>query len=281
MPKTSIHITELSIISKNPDKLLIDNLSLQLKKFRSLALVGESGSGKTTITKAILGFLPKNCKITQGNIFFNQTDLSKLTPKEFHKIRGPKIATILQNAMGSLTPSMRIGAQIIETLRQHTKITKQEAYDKAVDLLTDVHIPDPHHCLHQYPFELSGGMRQRIVIAIALASSPELILADEPTTALDSISQAQTLRILHQIHKQNKSSMLLVTHNLALVTELCNDIAIIKDGKLIETGTVEEVFSTPQHPYTKKLLHAVSKIPLNKISLPILSKKFQHIYPHP
>ncbi|WP_201456989.1 ABC transporter ATP-binding protein [Chlamydia sp. 17-3921] len=274
-----LNISDLSIISENPDKVLIQRLSMKLKKQRSLALIGESGSGKTTITKAILGFLPSNCKIIEGKIIFDGTDLAQLSQKNFYNIRGKKIATILQNAMGSLTPFMRIGEQISETLQQHHQhMSKKEAYEKAQDLLSSVYIPNPQRCLYQYPFELSGGMRQRVVIAIALSCSPELILADEPTTALDSVSQAQVLRILHKLHKQNQSAMILVTHNLALVTELCDDIAIINNGKIVETGSVQEIFSSPQHPYTKQLLNAVSKIPMKKNTTFILKNKFQKYF---
>ncbi|AGW38065.1 ABC transporter ATP-binding protein [Chlamydia pecorum] len=273
-----LNISNLKIISENPNRTLIQDFSLKLKQQRSIALIGESGSGKTTVIKAILGFLPNNCRITEGSILLNSTtDLAKIPQKEFYKIRGKKIVTILQNAMGSLTPSMRIGKQIIETLRQHHTLSKKEAFEKAEELLASVHIPDPKRCLYQYPFELSGGMRQRVVIAIALSCSPELILADEPTTALDSVSQAQVLKILHQVHKQNQSAMILVTHNLALVTELCDDIVIIKNGKIIEIGSVQDIFSYPQHPYTKQLLNAVSRIPITENMTPILRYK-PHCY---
>ena len=273
-----LNISNLKIISENPNRTLIQDFSLKLKQQRSIALIGESGSGKTTVIKAILGFLPNNCRITEGSILLNSTtDLAKIPQKEFYKIRGKKIVTILQNAMGSLTPSMRIGKQIIETLRQHHTLSKKEAFEKAEELLASVHIPDPKRCLYQYPFELSGGMRQRVVIAIALSCSPELILADEPTTALDSVSQAQVLKILHQVHKQNQSAMILVTHNLALVTELCDDIVIIKNGKIIEIGSVQDIFSYPQHPYTKQLLNAVSRIPITENMTSILRYK-PHCY---
>lgn len=273
-----LNISNLKIISENPNRTLIQDFSLKLKQQRSIALIGESGSGKTTVIKAILGFLPNNCRITEGSILLNSTtDLAKIPQKEFYKIRGKKIVTILQNAMGSLTPSMRIGKQIIETLRQHHTLSKKEAFEKAEELLASVHIPDPKRCLYQYPFELSGGMRQRVVIAIALSCSPELILADEPTTALDSVSQAQVLKILHQVHKQNQSAMILVTHNLALVTELCDDIVIIKNGKIVEIGSVQDIFSYPQHPYTKQLLNAVSRIPITENMTPILRYK-PHCY---
>ncbi|ANG66590.1 ABC transporter ATP-binding protein [Chlamydia gallinacea] len=273
MPNSLLHINKLTIMSKHPCRKLIHSLSLKIQQQRSLALVGENGSGKTTLIKAILGFLPDTCTITQGNIFFEKQDLITLSHKDRQKIRGKKIAVILQNAMGALTPSMQIGEQIIETLLYHEKITRQEAYDKALDLLANVHISHPKQCLYLYPFQLSGGMRQRIVIAIALASSPQLILADEPTTALDSISQAQVLRILHKVNKEKNTTMLLVTHNLALVTELCDDVAIIKNGQLIETGSVDEVFSSPQHPYTQRLLHSIAKIPITATSSPILKEK--------
>lgn len=273
MPNSLLHVNNLTITSRNPHRHVIHSLSLKMQQRRSLALVGENGSGKTTLIKAILGFLPDNCRITQGNIFFEKKDLLALPRKYIQKIRGKKIATILQNAMGSLTPSMRIGKQITETLMHHENLAPQEAYEKALDLLASVYISQPKRCFHLHPFELSGGMRQRIVIAIALASSPQLILADEPTTALDSISQAQVLRILHQVSAEKNTAILLVTHNLALVTELCNDVAIIKNGQIVEIGNVCEVFSSPQHPYTQHLLNSIAKIPLTAASSPILKAK--------
>ncbi|EPP35558.1 ABC transporter family protein [Chlamydia ibidis] len=272
MSKPILNIENLTISSTNPSKLLVHKLNLKIGKHTSLALVGENGSGKTTITKAVLGFLPDNCEILEGDIYFKNYNLAQFSQKEFRKIRGKGIATILQNAMGSLTPSMRVGAQIIETLRQHEDLSKREAHAKALDLLSNVHIANPEHCLSLYPFELSGGMRQRVVIAISLASNPDLILADEPTTALDSVSQSQVLRILHKIHKDKKTTMLLVTHNLALVSELCDDIAIIKGGEIVETGSVKEVFSNPKHPYTLRLLNAVSKIPIHSSGSSISSR---------
>lgn len=262
MPNALLRIQNLTIVSKNPERSLLNNLSLTLQKRHSLALVGENGSGKTTVIKAILGFLPTNCIRTEGTIHLGDRPLHTLSQKELQKIRGKHIATILQNAMGSLTPSMRIGEQIVETLIHHKHISKKEAYEQALELLSDVSFPNPKHCYQLYPFELSGGMRQRIVIAIALASSPELILADEPTSALDSVSQAQILQILKKVHQDNHASILLVTHNLALVSELCHDVAIIQGGNILEQGSVEDVFIHTQEAYTKELLTSVAKIPI-------------------
>lgn len=157
--------------------------------------------GETTVSKAVLGFLPDNCYIQSGRILYSSTDITRLSRRQLQTIRGKKIATIFQNAMGTLTPSMRVGAQIVETLRHHFDMSKEEAFSKARELLESVHIESPDRCLQLYPFELSGGMCQRVSIAIALATNPELIIADEPSTALDSISQAQVLRVLTQIHQ--------------------------------------------------------------------------------
>lgn len=163
--------------------------------------------------------------------------------------------------MGTLTPSMRVGAQIVETLRHHFDMSKEEAFSKARELLESVHIESPDRCLQLYPFELSGGMCQRVSIAIALATNPELIIADEPSTALDSISQAQVLRVLTQIHQNHSTALLLITHNLALVSELCEEMAIIRYGEIVEQGPVQELLHSPSHPYTQQLIRAIPKIP--------------------
>ncbi|CRH61063.1 oligopeptide transport system ATP-binding protein [Chlamydia trachomatis] len=226
-----------------------------------MALVGENGSGKTTVSKAVLGFLPDNCYIQSGRILYSSTDITRLSRRQLQTIRGKKIATIFQNAMGTLTPSMRVGAQIVETLRHHFDMSKEEAFSKARELLESVHIESPDRCLQLYPFELSGGMCQRVSIAIALATNPELIIADEPSTALDSISQAQVLRVLTQIHQNHSTALLLITHNLALVSELCEEMAIIRYGEIVEQGPVQELLHSPSHPYTQQLIRAIPRIP--------------------
>lgn len=261
MSEDLLKIDNLVVSVKDSNQRLVNHLSLTIKRCQSMALVGENGSGKTTVSKAVLGFLPDNCYIQSGRILYSSTDITRLSRRQLQTIRGKKIATIFQNAMGTLTPSMRVGAQIVETLRHHFDMSKEEAFSKARELLESVHIESPDRCLQLYPFELSGGMCQRVSIAIALATNPELIVADEPSTALDSISQAQVLRVLTQIHQNHSTALLLITHNLALVSELCEEMAIIRYGEIVEQGPVQELLHSPSHPYTQQLIRAIPKIP--------------------
>ncbi|AAX50461.1 ABC transporter ATP-binding protein [Chlamydia trachomatis] len=261
MSEDLLKIDNLVVSVKDSNQRLVNHLSLTIKRCQSMALVGENGSGKTTVSKAVLGFLPDNCYIQSGRILYSSTDITRLSRRQLQTIRGKKIATIFQNAMGTLTPSMRVGAQIVETLRYHFDMSKEEAFSKARELLESVHIESPDRCLQLYPFELSGGMCQRVSIAIALATNPELIIADEPSTALDSISQAQVLRVLTQIHQNHSTALLLITHNLALVSELCEEMAIIRYGEIVEQGPVQELLHSPSHPYTQQLIRAIPKIP--------------------
>lgn len=261
MSEDLLKIDNLVVSVKDSNQRLVNHLSLTIERCRSMALVGENGSGKTTVSKAVLGFLPDNCYIQSGRILYSSTDITRLSRRQLQTIRGKKIATIFQNAMGTLTPSMRVGAQIVETLRHHFDMSKEEAFSKARELLESVHIESPDRCLQLYPFELSGGMCQRVSIAIALATNPELIIADEPSTALDSISQAQVLRVLTQIHQNHSTALLLITHNLALVSELCEEMAIIRYGEIVEQGPVQELLHSPSHPYTQQLIRAIPKIP--------------------
>ncbi|WP_322631969.1 ABC transporter ATP-binding protein [Chlamydia trachomatis] len=261
MSEDLLKIDNLVVSVKDSNQRLVNHLSLTIKRCQSMALVGENGSGKTTVSKAVLGFLPDNCYIQSGRILYSSTDITRLSRRQLQTIRGKKIATIFQNAMGTLTPSMRVGAQIVETLRYHFDMSKEEAFSKARELLESVHIESPDRCLQLYPFELSGGMCQRVSIAIALATNPELIIADEPSTALDSISEAQVLRVLTQIHQNHSTALLLITHNLALVSELCEEMAIIRYGEIVEQGPVQELLHSPSHPYTQQLIRAIPKIP--------------------
>lgn len=272
-----LSIQNLTIESVFTKKTIVNNVNLDLYSQQPLALVGENGCGKTTLIKAIAGFLPKHCQVRSGNILLKGHPVLRNTSISIQKMRGQVFSMILQNAMDSLTPSMRIGEQIIEALRQHTKRSKAEAHIMALQLLQNVNISDPELCFSLYPFELSGGMRQRVVIAIALANSPEFILADEPTTALDTISQAQVLKILHSIQKKNLTTFFLVTHNLALASELCHRIAIMKNGTIVEQGLISDIFGSPSHTYTKQLLHSVTKIPVYNSSCSILRDKIHEL----
>lgn len=273
MPNTLLSIKDLTIESVTSKKILIHNLSLQLHPNQNLALVGENGSGKTTLIKAITGFLPDNCRITSGTISLKGQEMNQISYRQLHRLRGSVFSMVLQNAMGSLTPSMRIGDQIIEALNKYSYLSKQKKRETAIQLLHSVNIQQAEECLSLYPFELSGGMRQRVVIAIALANSPEFLLADEPTTALDSISQTQVIRVLQKIRQDQLTTLLLVTHNLALVTDLCDQVIVIKNGEVVEMGAVSTVFSSPVHPYTKSLLQAVTKIPVYPSTSSILKDK--------
>lgn len=273
MPNTLLSIKNLTIESTTSKKILLRNLSLQLKSNQNLALVGENGSGKTTLIKAITGFLPDHCRITSGTITLKGLEITQMNYKQIHRLRGHVFSMVLQNAMGSLTPSMRIGHQIMETLNQQSNLSKQQKLDVAIQLLHSVNIHQAEECLSLYPFELSGGMQQRVAIAIALANSPEFLLADEPTSALDSISQTQVIRVLQKIRQDQLTTLLLVTHNLALVTDLCDQVLVIKQGEVVELGAVSTVFSTPSHPYTKSLLQAVTKIPVYPSTSSILKDK--------
>lgn len=276
MPEPLLSIQNLTIESSSK-KVLVRNVSLDLYSQQPFALVGENGCGKTTLIKAIAGFLPQRCRVVSGKIFLKGQEITTLKGSHLRRMRGQMFSMILQNAMGSLTPSMRIGNHMIEAIRQHTKKSHTEAYAHALELLQNVNIPNPELCLSLYPFELSGGMRQRVVIAIALANSPEFILADEPTTALDTISQAQVLEILRNIQHQFLTTFFLVTHNLSLATELCKYVAIMRNGEIVEQGPISDIFSFPNHPYTQQLLHSVTKIPVYSFSSPILKNKLQEV----
>lgn len=273
MRDTLLSINNLTVESITSKKQLIRNLSLQLKHNQNLALVGGNGSGKTTLIKAIAGFLPDNCRITSGTIAINGQEITQMNYKQLHRLRGHVFSMVLQNAMGSLTPSMRIGHQIMEALNRRSHLSEQQKREAAIQLLLKVNIHQAEKCLSLYPFELSGGMQQRVIIAIALANSPEFLLADEPTTALDSISQIQVIRVLQKIRQDRLTTLLLVTHNLALVSDLCSQVAVIKSGAIVEMGTVSTVFSNPEHPYTKSLLQAVTKIPVYPSTSSILKNK--------
>ena len=223
-----------------------------LRPGRTLALVGESGSGKSVTGRAILGLNPKQAT-TSGQILLDGQDLLSLSEQQLCPIRGKRIAMVFQDPMSSLNPIMRIGRQITEVM----DLPPRQAKEKALKLLQEVGIRDPETCFRQYPFQLSGGMRQRIVIAIALASDPEILLCDEPTTALDVTIQAQILDLLNRLKQQRDLSILFVTHDFGVVAAVADDIAVMYAGKIVEYGTAEEVFYDPRHPYTWALLSAM------------------------
>jgi oligopeptide transport system ATP-binding protein len=250
----------------------IRGVNFELKKGETLAIVGESGSGKSVTTKAIMKLLPPgNSEIKQGEILFEGKDLAKLTDKQMQKIRGQDISMIFQDPMTSLNPTMTVGKQIMEPLIKHQNMSKSAARERAVQLLKLVGIPKPELRIKQYPHQFSGGMRQRVVIAIALACNPKVLIADEPTTALDVTIQAQILELMKDLQKKIDTSIIFITHDLGVVANVADRVAVMYGGKIVEIGTVDEVFYNPQHPYTWGLIS----------SMPSLDAKEEELYAIP
>ena len=234
----------------------VNAISFDLERGKTFGLVGETGAGKTSTAKAIMRILPDPpAKIKRGEIFLDGEDLLKISEKEMRKIRGRKVSMIFQDPMTALNPIMKIGEQISEVIKLHNDISWHEANELAVKMLETVGIPSDR--FNEYPHQFSGGMKQRVVIAIALACSPELLLADEPTTALDVTIQAQVLEMIAKLKKDFNTSMIMITHNLGVVAEVCDDLAVIYAGEIVELGSKEAIFDRAAHPYTRGLFGAV------------------------
>ena len=234
----------------------VNNVSFSLEKGETLGLVGETGAGKTTIAKSILRILPEPpAQVDGGEILLEGKNLLPLANEEMRKIRGKRISMIFQDPMTALNPVMRVGAQIAEGIALHEHASKKEAEEKAKRMLEMVGIPGSR--FRDYPHQFSGGMKQRVVIAMALACSPDLLLADEPTTALDVTIQAQILEMLKKLNRESGVSMLFISHNLNVVRKLCRRVAVMQRGVLVEEGDTDQVFYHPQHPYTQKLIDAI------------------------
>ena len=240
---------------------VIRNIDLQVYRGETLAIVGESGSGKSVTTKTFTGMLESNGRVTAGSIMFDGMDLAKFTTnEEWQPIRGKRIATIFQDPMTSLNPLLSIGFQISEVLRLHHGLTKEEAKEEAIRLLKKVRIPNAEARYNDYPFQYSGGMRQRVVIAIALACRPEVLICDEPTTALDVTVQAQIIALIKELQEEYKWTTIFITHDLGVVANVANRIAVMYGGQIVEYGTVEDVFYNPAHPYTWALLASLPQL---------------------
>jgi oligopeptide/dipeptide ABC transporter ATP-binding protein len=234
----------------------VNGVSFDLQRGKTFGLVGETGAGKTSTAKAILRILPDPpAKITGGEITLDGEDLLKISEKEMRKIRGRKVSMIFQDPMTALNPIMKVGEQIAEVIKLHNDISWREANERAVKMLELVGIPGDR--CGEYPHQFSGGMKQRVIIAMALACSPELLLADEPTTALDVTIQAQVLEMIAKLKKDFNTSMIMISHNLGVVAEVCDDLAVIYAGEIIESGSKEAIFDHPTHPYTVGLFKAV------------------------
>lgn len=239
---------------------VIKDLSYDVKKGEIVGIVGESGCGKTISSLATIGLLPPNGIIEKGEIIFEGIDILKLKPDEIRKLRGRKISMIFQEPMKALDPVFTIGNQIEETILNHYKVSKKEAYERTINILKTVEIPNPKRVVNSYPHELSGGMKQRIMIAMALVCEPTLLIADEPTTALDVTIQAQILDLMKNLRSIINSSIIFITHDLGVVADICDRIMVMYAGQIVEQSDKIELFTSPKHPYTKGLLNSIPKL---------------------
>lgn len=242
----------------------VRGVSFTLEQGQIMGLVGESGSGKSVTMKAVMGMLPGNATVTSDELLFRGKDLKKFSEAEYRAIRGKDMTMIFQDPMTALNPLKKIGKHLEEIIVRHQKCSKSEAKKRAVESLRKVGISNPEVRLGQYPHEFSGGMRQRVLIAMALACEPELLIADEPTTALDVTIQAQILDLLGELEDKYHTSIILITHDMGVVASLCSKIAIMYGGLIMESGTTDEIFYDPKHPYTKALLKAVPRMDLEE-----------------
>ena len=259
MANTILSVRDLRVNFSLRGKTLtaVRGASLDLYENETLAIVGESGSGKSVLTKTLIGMTDKNGTIVGGSIDFKGTRLDCLAEKDWLAIRGKRIAMVFQDPMTSLDPTMPIGKQIMEGMLWHYKMPKDAAYKKAVQLLEEVGITDAEKRMKSYPHQLSGGMRQRVVIAIALACDPDLLICDEPTTALDVTIQAKILELIRSIQRERGISVIYITHDLGVVAKVADYVDVMYAGKIVETGTIDEIFYEPRHPYTWGLLSAM------------------------
>ena len=247
----------LSFFTPAGEVKALNGVSFSMEEGEVLGIVGESGSGKSVTAYSIMGLTAYPGKLVGGTVRFNGHEIEKMTEKEFRKIRGNEVSIIFQDPMTSLNPVYTIGNQIVEVILLHTNKTKKEAYERARELLELVGINEPTKRLKQYPHELSGGMRQRVMIAIALACEPKLLIADEPTTALDVTIQAQVLDMITDLKKKRNMALIMITHDLAIVAETCDKVAVVYAGQIVEYGTVRQLFKNPSHPYSLGLFGAI------------------------
>jgi oligopeptide transport system ATP-binding protein len=239
----------------------VDGVSFTVEKGRTLGIVGESGCGKSVTALSIMGLIPKPpARIVDGSVLFDGRDLTKLSERQLEDVRGRQVAMIFQDPMTSLNPTFKIGSQITETLRRHFDMSREAARKRAVELLEEVGIPDAAGRLDDYPHQFSGGMRQRVMIAIALSCNPALLIADEPTTALDVTIQAQILDLLERLREEYEMAMIIITHDMGVVAEAADDVAVMYAGQIVEQASVLELYENPEHPYTEALLGALPQL---------------------
>ena len=238
----------------------IEHFNLSMKKGEIISIVGESGSGKTTVIRAVLGALPGTGRVSSGDILFHGESLLKNTGNEWRKIRGSKMSMIFQDCGGTLNPIRKIGSQYVEYIRTHESVSKQEAWNKAVSMLSKMRLSDVENIMNSYAYQLSGGMRQRVGIAMAMTFNPELLLADEPTSALDVTTQAQIVRQMMELRDDYGTGIIIVTHNIGVAAYMADQLIVMHHGKVVDHGTREEVLNNPTSDYTRKLLEAVPEM---------------------
>jgi oligopeptide/dipeptide ABC transporter ATP-binding protein len=239
------------------EHIAVHDVSLTVGRGEVVGLVGESGSGKSLTCRAIMGILPMGGRIVNGHIRFGEHDMRALSKRRLRSVHQHEIGMVFQDPFTSLNPTLRVGRQMIETLHVNSGLPRHRARDRAIELMTRVEIPQPEDKLRAYPHELSGGQRQRIMIALAIASNPQLLIADEPTTALDVSTQARVLSLLRELRAERQMSMLLVSHDFGVIATMCDRVVVMYGGFVVESGTTEEVYTAPQHPYTRALLAAI------------------------
>jgi len=265
-PLLKIKNLSLYIEKRGKKTKILRNISYNLYPSQTLAVVGESGSGKTLSALSIMNLLPKNAQ-TEGEILYKGKNLLSFSQEKMRQLRGNKISMVFQEPMTSLNPVLTIGRQISETITTHKKISRKKAIEKSANLLKRVGLSDAERRLNDYPHNFSGGMRQRVMIAISMACLPEIIIADEPTTALDVTVQAQILNLFSKLRKENEMSLILITHNMAIVSQYADFVVVFYGGMIMEKGPCEKIFASPLHPYTKALLDSLPGIGRRKIKL--------------
>jgi ABC-type dipeptide/oligopeptide/nickel transport system ATPase component len=255
-PPTTNLLTVSGLTTRVGDFPVVDDVSFEVRRGETLCLVGESGSGKSMTALSIVGLVPPPGRITAGRVVLNGRDLMTLPEADLQQVRGGEIGFVFQEPMSALNPVLTIGSQIEETLRVHG-MARKAARDRAVELLDFVHVPDPHVRVRDYPHQLSGGLRQRVLIALALACSPPLVIADEPTTALDATIQAHILELLRELQSTLGVGLLLITHDLGVVAQMADSVAVMQAGRIVERAAVRDLLRNPQHRYTRTLLASV------------------------
>ena len=262
MNEPLLEIKNLYINFKQGEKTIeaVKGADLKIYEGEVLGLVGESGSGKSVTALSVTRLLPGSAEISRGEILFEGREILKLSEEQLRKMRGAKVSYVFQDPATSLNPVFTIGNQLIETIRLHQGSKKNEAFDTAVSLLKDVGMPSPEEAMFSYPHQLSGGMKQRVMIAMAISCRPKLLIADEPTTALDVTIQAQILELLEKLREEFKLTVLLITHDLSIVAQIAEKTAVMQEGKIVEYGDTDMIYKKPSHPYTKKLIDCIPKM---------------------